>query len=77
MNLIIIYAMIVVQAACPSLVGLNGLVLQETMNTFTLITPSNQEKGEYQYYFTGAINTHGCSTISYSQTKGALCSQGG
>jgi len=34
----------VVQAACPSLVGLNGLVLQETMNTFKIITPSHQEK---------------------------------
>jgi len=34
----------VTQSCCSSLVGISGIVLQETRNTFVLVTPHNQLK---------------------------------
>jgi len=37
------------RAKNPSLVGLRGLVLQETHGTFKLVTPSSQVKGALNF----------------------------
>jgi RNase P/RNase MRP subunit p29 len=36
----------VAQSKCPSLLGLEGIVLQETENTFVIVTPSNTFKSK-------------------------------
>jgi len=38
----------VTQSCCPSLVGLSGIVLQETKNTFVLVTADSQLKSKFQ-----------------------------
>ena len=38
----------VTESRCPSLVGISGIVLQETKNVFVLVTSNNQLKSKQQ-----------------------------
>jgi len=38
----------VTESRCPALVGLSGIVLQETKNAFVLVTSDNKLKSECQ-----------------------------
>ena len=39
--------MTVARSKCPSLVGFTGIVVQETKNTFNIITKDDQMKSKY------------------------------
>jgi len=41
---------LVVQSKCPSLVGLKGIVIVETENTFKIVTTSNELKGRLNLF---------------------------
>jgi len=58
----------VTQSRCPSLVGISGIVLQETKNAFVLVTCDNQLKSECQHEFSvevsGRVRLHGSSGVA-------------
>lgn len=63
----------VTQSRCPSLVGISGIVLQETKNAFVLVTFDNQLKSKCQHEFSvevsGRLRLHGALAVISNRSR--------
>jgi ribonuclease P protein subunit POP4 len=71
--------LLVIRSSCPSVIGISGILVQETTSTFRLVTHSNQLKTilKHQHIFTLShhlclfelYGSHFCSRIAERSSK--------